>query len=863
MIARGKSRTWMQRLSVRILVGLSWVGSFASPAPPQDVLILYSFSQNIPAQGQISAGLAKAIAARRLVNGTFHPEYLDINPPRTPNQRAHLRELLRDKYAGMRFGLIITVFDPARDFLAREGRDLSPGTPAVALFGQEGAEVEGRETIPLPLRYGVKGTLERGLELFPDTRHVLFVSGNAESNLRVEAQARREFAPWAGRITFDYTSGRTVKEVLAQSRELSPDTLVIFGIVTSDVSGERFVPTDVVRALAREANAPVFTILSSFLGEGVVGGEMVDSEAAGALLGQAVMELQGGGPLSRLSTGAFVKPMYDWVQLTRWGCDLSVLPANAVLVNQPPTLWGLFRPYVIVAGIVFGILTALIAALLVANRRRARAELALGKGERLMREAQEAAQVGTFEFDLATGEIRVSATLARILGQEEGARKDFDAWLALVEPSHRETVARGIRNAVDTFEPLDMDVPIRRPDGEVRWLHCRARAENAPGGRASRLLGTLLDITDRRQMQEELEHTQRLESLGSLASGVAHDMNNVLASIQAVAQTLLFVHGGEPELAGPLGTIDRASDRGRSLVQTLTQFARKGLREAQVLDLNDLVREQAAMLRRTLFQKVRVVEDLDAELPPVRGEAGTLGSAILNLCVNAGDAMPQGGSLTLRTRRAPDGGAQVEVADTGEGMPPEVVRRAMEPFFTTKPFGKGTGLGLSMVFNTVKAHGGTVQIQSRVGEGTTVLIHLPAAPREAPGAPPPDGPEPACRPLSILLVDDDALIRDSVPDMLAKLGHRVAVAGGGAQALAKLAGGLEVDLVLLDLNMPVMGGVETLANIRAFRPGLAAILATGYLDDTTAALLAGMPKVEVLPKPYTMGQFQTRARALS
>ncbi len=863
MIVRRESRIWMHRWCVRLLVWFSLGCSFVHAAPSQDVLILYSFSQNIPAQGKISAGLAKVIASKKLQNGTFHPEYLDINPPRTLGQRAHLRELLLDKYAGMTFGLIITVFDPARDFLGREGRDLSPGTPAVALFGQEGAAVEGRETFEVPLRFEVKGTLERGLALFPGTRHVLFVGGNAESNLRVEAQARREFAPWAGRIGFDYTSARSVKDVVAQSATLPPDTLVIFGIVTSDVTGERFVPTDVVRALARQSSAPVFTILSSFLGEGVVGGEMVDPETAGVLLGQAVMEIQLGRPLPRLSPGACVKPMYDWEQLTRWGCDLSALPPDAILVNRPPTLWGLFRPYVIVAGAVFALLTALIAALLVANRRRAGAELALGKSERLMREAQEAAQVGTYDFDLATGEIRVSATLARMLGQEEGARKDFDAWMALVEPSHREAVARGIRNAVETFEPLDMDVPIRRPDGEVRWLHCRARAEHSPNGRASRLLGTLLDITEHRQMQEELEHTQRLESLGSLASGVAHDMNNVLASIQAVAQTLLFVHGGEPELAGPLGTIDRASDRGRSLVQTLTQFARKGLREARVLDLNDLVREQAAMLRRTLFQKVRVVEDLDAELPPVRGESGTLGSAILNLCVNAGDAMPQGGSLTLRTRRAADGGAQVEVADTGEGMPPEVVRRAMEPFFTTKPFGKGTGLGLSMVFNTVKAHGGTVQIQSRVGEGTTVLIHLPAAPREAPGAPPQDGPEPACRPLSILLVDDDALIRDSVPAMLAKLGHRVEVAGGGAQALAKLAGGLEVDLVLLDLNMPVMGGVETLANIRAFRPGLAAILATGYLDDATAALLAGMPKVEVLPKPYTMSQFQTRARALS
>lgn len=853
----------MLRWCVCTIVWLSCVCSFATSAPPQDILILYSFSQNLPAQGKISAGMAKVIASERLVNGAFHPEYLDINPPRAPGQRARLRDLLLEKYAGVKFGLIITVFDPARDFLGREGRELSPGTPAVALFGQEGLGVEGRETFQLPLRFEVKGTLERALALFPRTRRVLFVSGNAETNLRVEAQARKVFAAWEGRIEVDYTSGRSVKAVLAQAGHLPPDTLVFFSIVTSDVTGEVFVPTDVVRALTKVANAPVFTILSSFLGEGVVGGEMVDPEAAGVLLGRAVGELQHGRPLPPMSPGAFVRPMFDWDQLNRWGCDLSRLPPDAILVNQPPSLWGLFRRYVIVAGILFGILTALVVALLVVNRHRARAELALGKSERLMREAQEAAQVGTYDYDLATGVIRVSAALARILGQEEDVRKDFRTWLEFVEPSYRNAVAEGIGNAVATFEPLEMDFPIRRPDGEVRWLHSRARAERGPGGRASRMLGSLLDITEHRRMQEELEHTQRLESLGSLASGIAHDMNNVLASIQAVAQTLLFVHGENAELAGPLATIDRASDRGRSLVQGLTNFARKGLREARILDLNDLVREQASMLRRTLFQKVQVLEDLDTALPPVRGESGTLGSAILNLCVNAGDAMPGGGTLTLRTRRAADGGAQLEVADSGEGMPPEVVRRAMEPFFTTKAFGKGTGLGLSMVFNTVKAHGGTVQIQSRVGEGTNVLIHLPAAPREAPEAAPPGGPEPPCRPLRVLLVDDDALIRDSVPAMLVQLGHRVEVAGGGAQALAQLAGGLEVDLVLLDLNMPVMGGVETLANIRAFRPELPAILATGYLDDPTAALLAGMTGVEVLSKPYTMPQFQAKAREIA
>jgi signal transduction histidine kinase/CheY-like chemotaxis protein len=479
-----------------------------------------------------------------------------------------------------------------------------------------------------------------------------------------------------------------------------------------------------------------------------------------------------------------------------------------------------------------------------------------------MREAQDAGQVGTYEFDLATGAIRISATLAHILGVEEDRRAGFHGWLEMVEPGHRATVEAGINRAIETFEPWDQDFPIRRPDGELRWLHSRVKADRGPSGPASRLLGTLLDITDYRRLQEDLEHTQRLESLGSLASGVAHDMNNVLASIQAVAQTLLYTRGGDPELAGPLATIELASDRGRSLVQSLTNAARKGLREPRLMDLNELVREQATLLRRTLLQKVAVEEDLDPDLPCILGESSTLGSALLNLCVNAVDAMPDGGNLALRTRRGDDGGVQLQVADTGEGMSPEVARRAMEPFFTTKPFGKGTGLGLSMVFNTIKAHGGTVQIRSKAGAGTTVHIRLPAA--GAMGAVPvPDAPAPRAEPLRILLVDDDPLIRDSIPAMLAQAGYRVDVAAGGAQALARIAGGLEVDLLVLDLNMPVMGGAETLANIRSLRPDLPAVLATGFLDEATAALLAAMPRTAVLAKPYSLAQFQEKTRDLA
>jgi PAS domain S-box-containing protein len=392
-------------------------------------------------------------------------------------------------------------------------------------------------------------------------------------------------------------------------------------------------------------------------------------------------------------------------------------------------------------------------------------------------------------------------------------------------------------------------------------------------GSAGEIIGvveTVSDMTERKRLEQlqhqlelELHHSQKLESLGSLAGGIAHDMNNVLGAVQAMVQTLQVKHAAVPGLLPELAIIERASNRGRDLVKGLTNFVRKHLEEPELLDLNRLVREELELLGRTTLQRVVLVADLEEPLPPVLGERGALAGAIMNLCVNAMDAMADQGTLTLRTRILPAGEVGLSVQDTGAGMAPEVLARAMEPFFTTKAIGQGTGLGLAMVYATAKAHGGSVSLQSRVGQGTTVLVRLPAAaPAEGPEAP--DG-APAQRPgpLRILQVDDDELILASIPPMLEQQGHTVATASGGEEALRRLAAGLEVDLVILDLNMPGLNGLETLRQLRELRPQLPVLLATGYLDPATEAVLARSGRTLGIAKPFTMDDLNTLLRKVA
>jgi signal transduction histidine kinase/CheY-like chemotaxis protein len=394
--------------------------------------------------------------------------------------------------------------------------------------------------------------------------------------------------------------------------------------------------------------------------------------------------------------------------------------------------------------------------------------------------------------------------------------------------------------------------------------HEVALLEEAAGD-VSLALDHLAGEAQRRSLEAQLHQSQKLESLGSLAGGVAHDMNNVLGAVLSLASTLR--EGAEPfsPAAKNLDTIISACMRGRSVVKSLLYFAQKDLQEERPIDLNELVKEMVQLLSHTTLQRVELQLDLQEELGLVRGDAGALSHALMNLCVNAIDAMPRGRALRIQTTGAPDGGVILRVQDEGEGMAPEVLAKAMEPFFTTKAKGKGTGLGLAMVYGTMKAHEGSFDLHSDLGQGTEAVLRFPASrverPRQSPAQVPvvPGLPQTG---LKILLVDDDDLIRESVSPMLELLGHQVTGAPGGAQALQLLDGGLQVDLVILDMNMPGMSGAQALPRMLDLRPGLAVLVATGYSEEEVAPLMQGRPSVSSLRKPFSLKEIRSKIAAL-
>ena len=419
-------------------------------------------------------------------------------------------------------------------------------------------------------------------------------------------------------------------------------------------------------------------------------------------------------------------------------------------------------------------------------------------------------------------------------------------------------------------QPFDKEYRIvRRRDGAIRWVYGRGIGVFDDDGQFLSLTGTIQDITERilaedtkLRLQAQLQQSQKLESIGSLAGGVAHDINNVLGAILGLASAQIISQPYGSPLHQSLDTICKAAMRGGKMVKRLLGFARQTPAEERELDINDLLSDEMRLLERTTLAKVSIEMDFDPNLRLIHGDASALSGAFMNLCVNSVDAMPDKGILTLRTRNVDAGWIEVLVKDNGTGMPKEVLEKALDPFFTTKEIGKGTGLGLPLAFTTVTAHGGAFEIQSQPGEGTRIRMLFPSIETKAIPSQPASQviSAHAVGAFSVLLVDDDDLILKSSRMMVEILGHTVTPATSGEEAISMLENGFRPDIVVLDLNMPGYGGKGTLPRLRALCPTTPVFLATGRADQEALDLVSTYPCVTLLAKPFTIEELQEHLR---
>ena len=454
-----------------------------------------------------------------------------------------------------------------------------------------------------------------------------------------------------------------------------------------------------------------------------------------------------------------------------------------------------------------------------------------------------------------------------------------ERWARSIATGERFEMTFPLRSADGLFRPFLTRVePVRNEDGDVvRWLgtNTDVSAQHAAEEELRRLAETLEArvveaIADQQATHARLSELQKMETIGQLTGGVAHDFNNLLTPIVGNLDLLRRRHEGDDRSQRLLSGALQAADRAKTLVQRLLAFARRQVLEARAVDLAALVDGMTDLIIRSIGPRITVKVETPAGLPAAQVDPGQLELALLNLAVNARDAMPGGGTLTISLAEdevgfehpsglPPGQYVKLAVSDTGTGMDPTTLTRAIEPFYSTKGVGKGTGLGLSMVHGLAAQSGGSLRLFSEPGQGTCATVWLPVA-NKAAGEPGGSSvaPVPVTRPLVILLVDDEELVRQGTAEMLGDLGHTPIEAGSGTQALELLRTGSNPDLVITDYLMPGMTGAELAAEIRKVRPSLPILLATGYanLSGDDAAGLA------VVTKPFRQVEIATRIAEL-
>lgn len=481
--------------------------------------------------------------------------------------------------------------------------------------------------------------------------------------------------------------------------------------------------------------------------------------------------------------------------------------------------------------------------------------------------------VGVWTFDVASDRFFCDAAISALyaLDPVRGAAGLLrDEFLANVHPQDRIALQKVMAGGLHQSGELEHEYRLVHPDGSIRWVLSRGHTYFDASGNPVRRTGIGVDLTGQRQLEDQLRQAQKMEAVGQLTGGLAHDFNNLLTGMMGNMELLQIRLE-----RGKLDDADRfilaaqgAGRRAASLTQRLLAFSRRQTLDPKPTDINRLIAGVEDLLRRTVGPTTDIEVVGAVGLWPAMIDATQLESAILNLCINARDAMPDGGRITIETANrwlddrtarmrdlTPGQYLSICVTDTGTGMSPETIERAFEPFYTTKPIGQGTGLGLSMIYGFARQSNGQVRIYSELGQGTTICIYLP---RYAGDALLPDEEEAiatatAASGETILVVDDEATIRHLVDEVLDEQGYTVIGAADGASAIKVLQSGAKIDLLITDVGLPNgMNGRQVADAARSLRPGLKVLFITGYAENAAVGNGHVEPGMELLTKPFAM-----------
>jgi len=513
------------------------------------------------------------------------------------------------------------------------------------------------------------------------------------------------------------------------------------------------------------------------------------------------------------------------------------------------------------------------------------AEQELRKSQSQLAQAQQIASMGSWEWDLVTDQITWSEEARRLYGrkpEDTGSIRETGIEQR-IHPDDRSRVRQIMADAIRTRQPFGCEHRVLLPDGSERVMLGRGEILADEHGEPAKMLGVVQDITEAKRAQEALQRSeeqlrqvQKMEAVGQLAGGVAHDFNNLLTVINGYSAMALQKRAEVQPVRKHLEEIQKASERAAALTGQLLAFSRKQVLQPRVLQLNEVVRGLEKMLRRLIGEDIELATTFDPALRHVKADPGQIEQVIMNLAVNARDAMPRGGKLTISTsntlvdqgskfrNRTLEPGEYVllAISDNGVGMTDEVKAHLFEPFFTTKGLGKGTGLGLATCYGIITQSQGDIRVYSEPNSGTTFKIYLPCTDAVPGPESRPDSEDLAAGKESVLVVEDDPSVRVLTVSILRKCGYEVQESNNAFEALILLKRNPRFDLVITDVIMPQMSGKDLLDQIKNQLPHIRVLLMSGYTDDALAHHGVIDENLSFLEKPFSPAKLARKVRSV-
>lgn len=708
-----------------------------NPLSGKNVLILHSHEANAPVFIGTDKGLLATLESGGVhrINQFFESLYLRGNP--APEHRRLLAEQMRVRYVHRKLDMIITMYPEALEFVLKDCLDIFPDVPILGMYLPLGFKLPKtkRRLIGHSASLDVLGTFEIALKLVPGAKRVYVVSGAHELDRTVEDLARRDLKKWEGRLEFRYLKEMSFGDILVALSTAPPDTIILLLIYSQDVNGRNYTSNALPQQLNQVSTAPIFSLLDSALGHGIVGGSLINFERIGAKAGELVLDVLSGTPTTKSIPGFLdvpPVPMFDWRQLRRWNLSESALPKGSIVVNREFTFWDL--KYYIIGALVFIMAQAfLIAGLLLQRRRKRSAE------ESLRQKTEELDQFFSLSLELlciANTDgyfVRLNPAWERSLGysrEELMAKQFFD----FVHPEDLDKTREVVSSLASQQRPLHFGNRHRCKDGTYRWLEWTA----APAGNL--IYAAARDITERlkeeveaREHREELAHVTRVAMMGELTTSLAHEINQPLTAILSNAEAAQrFLSQASPDISEVrqiLEDIIRDDRRANDVVRKVRALVKKEKLRDEPLDLNEVMLVVVDLIRAdSLLQGLSIATDLSPGLAMIHGDGIQLQQVILNLILNGAAAMRNSPSgqrkIIVRSAMLDSRTVKAFVTDFGTGIDENNIERLFEPFYTTKP--EGLGMGLSISETIIKAHGGTMEARNNREGGATFAFTLPA-----------------------------------------------------------------------------------------------------------------------------------------